>query len=229
MSPKTPTKADLARVAEDLHHLLVPIASLHLDPENPRLHPDENVADIRASLRQYGQQKPVVTTPNGRDLTAGNGTLMAALAEGWEFIARSRMKGKTADEQRGFKIADNRSAETSLWNEPILARELDYLADVAELDRASFGFNDTELQRWRDLVKFQADANVGDATTPDGEIIPPVLGDPEDSGLKFAVALSLEDYKTVLEALRKVKSSTNVSKSGEALVWLAKKYLGAEE
>lgn len=63
----------------------VPIASLAFDPANVRKHPEANLDAIRASLRRFGQQKPIVV---GRDniVLAGNGLLAAARAEGWEAI-----------------------------------------------------------------------------------------------------------------------------------------------
>ena len=37
----------------------VPIDTLHLDPANARLHPDENLDAIEASLRRFGQAEPL--------------------------------------------------------------------------------------------------------------------------------------------------------------------------
>ena len=56
---------------------LVAISSLSLDPANVRKHPDKNIQSIIASLKRFGQQKPIVVDANGI-VRAGNGTLMAA-------------------------------------------------------------------------------------------------------------------------------------------------------
>lgn len=55
----------------------VPVASLRTDSKNARRHNERNIAAIKKSLEQFGQQKPIVI---GRDgvVVAGNGTLVAA-------------------------------------------------------------------------------------------------------------------------------------------------------
>ena len=55
------------------------IADLSEDPANARTHSERNIDAIVASLRRFGQQKPIVVDSNGV-VRAGNGTLVAAKA-----------------------------------------------------------------------------------------------------------------------------------------------------
>ena len=64
---------------------LVPIDSLTADPANVRRHPDNNLDAIKASLKRFGQQKPIVVD-SADIIRAGNGTWAAAKALGWKNI-----------------------------------------------------------------------------------------------------------------------------------------------
>ena len=72
------TAGDVAlRMASGLEALLRPIAEVTLDPANARAHSERNLQAIADSLDRFGQQKPIVITPDGT-VVAGNGTLEAA-------------------------------------------------------------------------------------------------------------------------------------------------------
>ena len=125
----------------------IPLADLSLDPSNVRKHSRRNLDAIKASLRKFGQQKPIVVDAKGIVL-AGNGTLTAAKELGWTEIqiVRTELAGVEAT---AFAIADNRTAELAEWDEDGLANVLqslkvedaDLLAatgyDAAEVDKMS--------------------------------------------------------------------------------------------
>ncbi len=73
--------ADFEWIAEGLRGLAVPMAALHEDPANARK--GHAVERIAASLKAYGQRKPVVANrrQDGK-IEAGNGTYRAALKLG---------------------------------------------------------------------------------------------------------------------------------------------------
>jgi ParB-like chromosome segregation protein Spo0J len=93
----------------------VSIDSVMVDPANVRLHPQRNMETIKASLARFGQQKPLVV--DGDNIVrAGNGTLEAARALGWQDIKiiRTPLKGSEAT---AYAIADNRSSELAEWDD----------------------------------------------------------------------------------------------------------------
>jgi DNA modification methylase len=112
-----------------------------------RKHSRRNLDAIKASLRKFGQQKPIVVDAKGIVL-AGNGTLTAAQELGWTEIqiVRTELVGVEAT---AFAIADNRTAELAEWEEDKLSQVLqsikvedaDLLAatgyDAAEVDKMS--------------------------------------------------------------------------------------------
>ena len=106
-------------IAEQLRPLAVGVDQVHLDPKNTKEHGSESVAAIAASLRNFGQVKPIVANRTTREIEAGNGTYLAALSLGWTVIAVVWVDHDPT-QKRGFAIADNRSAEFARWNQAVL-------------------------------------------------------------------------------------------------------------
>jgi len=102
-----------------------PIDSLTPDPENARTHDADNLTAIAASLKAFGQQKPIVVDLRGVVL-AGNGTLAAARSLGWEEVdvVETDLSGNAA---AAYAIADNRTGELSQWDYQALALALEQL------------------------------------------------------------------------------------------------------
>lgn len=101
-------------IAEGLRGLATPIEALHEDPANART--GHAVEKIAASLRQYGQRKPIVANrAQGGKVEAGNGTLRAARQLGWSHLAVVWVDDDAAT-AAAFGIADNRTGELSTWD-----------------------------------------------------------------------------------------------------------------
>jgi ParB-like chromosome segregation protein Spo0J len=143
----------------------VPIASIHADPANVRRHPERNLDAIKASLARFGQQKPIVVDAKGI-VRAGNGTLEAARALGWESISivRTPLSGSEAT---AYAIADNRSAELAEWDEAGLGEQLRALqSEDFGLDSVGYMLNriggelagtvvDDPAGEWEGMPEFQ--------------------------------------------------------------------------
>lgn len=102
-----------------------PIDSLTPDPDNARTHDADNLGAIAASLKAFGQQKPIVVDTRGVVL-AGNGTLAAARSLGWTEVdvVETDLEGAAA---AAYAIADNRTGELSQWDYQALALALEQL------------------------------------------------------------------------------------------------------
>ena len=119
------------------------VSDLSNDPANARKHNDKNIDAIIASLRRFGQQKPIVIDRNNI-VRAGNGTLEAARRLQWESIdcVVTSLNGSDAV---AYAIADNRTAELAEWDEEILRATLEGLAvDDVELLEAA-GYDESEI------------------------------------------------------------------------------------
>jgi len=120
----------------------VPIDSLSPDPANARTHGPRNLEAIMASLRRFGQQKPIVVDSHGV-VRAGNGTLAAAKALGWTEIKIVR-SDLASLELTAFAIVDNRTGELAEWDSPVLGELL------ANGELGDVGFTEEEMRKFSD-------------------------------------------------------------------------------
>jgi len=158
----------------------IPIAELDLDPANVRQHDEKNLAAIKSSLKRFGQQKPIVVDPKGI-VIAGNGTLTAARALGWDRIriVRTQLEGSEAT---AYAIADNRTAELATWDDDALMQQLSALdlEDSALVEAA--GFSAAELEGMVDGLLGEKELNEDEVPeVPEDPITQPgdlwILGD----------------------------------------------------
>lgn len=129
--------------------LVVPIEQLSPDPNNARKHSQRNIDAVAASLKQFGQRKPIVVTRENV-VIAGNGTLQAAKSLGWKTVTVTVFPFDDPVKARAFAIADNRTAELAEWDEEILVESLRDL-NLAELLDVT-GFTQAELLEFEDVV-----------------------------------------------------------------------------
>jgi site-specific DNA-methyltransferase (adenine-specific) len=97
------------------------ISDLLPDPVNARKHSRKNIEAIMASLKRFGQQKPIVIDQKNI-VRAGNGTFEAAEKLGWDKIEAVVSK-LSPEELSAFAIADNRTSELAEWDESVLIEQ----------------------------------------------------------------------------------------------------------
>jgi ParB-like chromosome segregation protein Spo0J len=127
MAKKPPAKPDLSYIAESLRPLALPIADLTPDPDNARLHDENNLAAIQGSLAEFGQVQPLVVQQEGLIVRVGNGRLEAARRLGWTHLAAVVVSGSDP-RMKALAVADNRTAELASWDADVY-REL--LAEIS--------------------------------------------------------------------------------------------------
>lgn len=138
----------------------VSIDDLSPDPSNVRRHGEKNIAAVKASLRKFGQQIPIVVNRDGIIL-AGNARYEAAKALGWETIAVVRSE-LTGYEAAAFAIADNRTGELAEWDETGLAETLRALQSE-DFALENVGFDDADLDSLLERLGSEA---LGDHRSP---------------------------------------------------------------
>jgi ParB-like chromosome segregation protein Spo0J len=111
--------------------------------KNSRTHSDEQVAQIAASIKEFGWTNPIlVDGSNG--IIAGHGRLMAARKLGYTEVPTIELADLTETQKKAYIIADNRLALNAGWDNEMLTIELnDLLADGFALE--ILGFNQSEL------------------------------------------------------------------------------------
>lgn len=123
----------------------IEIGGVRPHPRNSRLHSDEQVRDIAASIARFGWTVPLLIDEEGV-LMAGHGRLLAAQLRGEEHVPCVRKSGLTEAEKRAYVIADNKLAQGSEWDEALLRMELRDLM-VQDFDVGVIGFGDDELSQ----------------------------------------------------------------------------------
>jgi ParB-like chromosome segregation protein Spo0J len=119
------------------------IDSLRPDSRNARKHGTRNLATIRASLEQFGQQRAAVIRSDGTVL-AGNGMLEAARELGWIDLAVTVVPDEWSEEQaRAYALADNRTGELAEWDVAVLDEHIVELV-VAGFDVEALGFDSAD-------------------------------------------------------------------------------------
>lgn len=112
---------------------------------NPRRHSKEQVAQIRASFREFGVLSPCLADEK-YNLLCGHGRVEAARAEGLAEINCVIAEGLSEAQKKAFIIADNKLTENSTWEPDLLALEF---ADLKELgfDLELTGFDEKEIEK----------------------------------------------------------------------------------
>ena len=105
---------------------------------NARTHSDAQVAQIAASIAEFGFTNPILAGSDGV-IVAGHGRLAAAQKLGLASVPVVVLDHLTATQRRALVIADNRIAENAEWDEAMLRVELADLQDEGfDLDLTGF-------------------------------------------------------------------------------------------
>jgi site-specific DNA-methyltransferase (adenine-specific) len=116
-----------------------PVAGLIPYVNNSRKHSEEQVAQIAASIKEFGWTNPIlVDGANG--IIAGHGRLMAARKLGMEAVPVIELAHLSEPQRRALIIADNKLAMNAEWDNDLLMLELgDLLEGGFDLDLLGFG------------------------------------------------------------------------------------------
>jgi DNA modification methylase len=132
---------NVQRMAQRIEHWqldkLIPYA------RNPRTHSDAQVAQIAASIREFGFNAPILVDSNA-GIIAGHGRLLAARKLNLGEVPVIVLDHLSETQKRAYIIADNQLALNAGWDEDLLRVELAALTEE-EFDLDLLGFEDKEL------------------------------------------------------------------------------------
>ena len=128
----------------DLHIQRRQVSALIPYIRNARTHSPEQIAQIAASIREFGWTNPIlVDGHNG--VIAGHGRLLAARQLGFDEVPVIELAHLNDTQRRAYVLADNRLAENAGWDTELLRLELGEL-QLMDIDLGLLGFGDAELQ-----------------------------------------------------------------------------------
>jgi len=138
-----------------------PIDRLIPYARNARTHDDDQVAQIAASIVEFGWTNPILVDAEG-GIVAGHGRLLAAHKLGLDTVPVVVLEDITPAQRRAYVIADNKLTLNAGWNEELLASELHALNGEG-FDLGLTGFTNAELDALMAPLGDESDAeSVGD-------------------------------------------------------------------
>jgi ParB-like chromosome segregation protein Spo0J len=109
---------------------------------NARTHDDQQVAQIAASIREWGWTNPVLVDEDGT-IIAGHGRVLAARKLRIPDVPMMITAGWSEGQKRAYTIADNKLTLNGHWDEDLLSLELGEL-EVLGFDLDLIGFTEDE-------------------------------------------------------------------------------------
>lgn len=135
--------------------------------KNARTHNEEQVAQIAASIKEFGFTNPILI--DGQNMIiAGHGRLLAAKSLGLKEVPVIRLNHLSPTQVRALIIADNKIALNAGWDEELLHLELNDLKEL-DFDIDLLGFSADELLAFENFGE-QPHGNVDDDNVPDAPV-----------------------------------------------------------
>ena len=129
---------------------------------NARTHSDEQIAEIAASIAEFGFVNPILLDEGGV-IIAGHGRLLAARNLGMSEVPTIQLAHLSETQRKALIIADNRIALNAGWDEDLLKLELEAL-QLDDFDLDILGFDPAEID---DLLFSEDDAEEEDEDIPE--------------------------------------------------------------
>ncbi|ABK45396.1 ParB domain protein nuclease [Magnetococcus marinus MC-1] len=137
---------------------------------NARTHSDAQVAQIAASIVEFGFVNPVLVGDDGV-MVAGHGRVMAARKLGLEAVPVIVLSHLNETQRRALVISDNQLALNAGWDEEMLRVELAALKEE-DFDLQITGFHSEELDRLFAELDADGIGDEGGAGAGDGDVVP---------------------------------------------------------
>lgn len=144
----------------------LPINSLLPYARNARTHSDAQVAEIAASITEFGWTNPLLIS-EANDIIAGHGRCLAAAKLGLTEVPCIRLAGLSDAQRQAYVIADNKLALNAGWDNDTLKLEMLELKEVG-FDLSLLGFSKDEID---DLFSKETVEGEGDGDGDEDEVL----------------------------------------------------------
>lgn len=132
---------------------------------NSRTHSAEQVAQIAASIKEFGFTNPILVDADN-SIIAGHGRVMAARRLSLKAVPCIRLAHLTEAQKRAYVIADNKLALNAGWDDEMLALEIKDLQEE-DFDISLLGFEDAELEKIMAAVAEEVQGLTDDDAVPE--------------------------------------------------------------
>jgi len=127
---------------KDLKLEIIYLPTNELTPyqNNAKLHPQEQIDEIKRSITQFGMNDPIAVCGPENIIVEGHGRLIACQQLGIETVPVIRLDHLTEDERKAYTLAHNKLTMNTDFDLEMLQKEIDSIS----LDMADFGFDDID-------------------------------------------------------------------------------------
>ena len=170
---------------------------------NARTHSPEQVAQIAASIQEFGFTNPILVAADA-GIIAGHGRLMAARELALDTVPVLVLDHLTPEQRRAYVLADNKLALNAGWDDSLLTEEITAL-HLQDFDLSVLGWSEDELAELLDPEGIDDDQEGSDAENPytDKVDVPPY----EITGPKPELE-NVYDLSKVEELLQQIEQSS---------------------
>lgn len=186
---------------------------------NSRTHSDEQIAQIAASIREFGFLNPIIIDGT-KGIIAGHGRVLAAQKLGLESLPCVEASHLTDAQRRAYVIADNKLALNAGWDDEMLRIEFDELGDMG-FDLELTGFSLDEIG----ALQFDSDCETDMPALKDGDKEP---YQQKTFTLHDEQAQLVDDAITLARKHPLVDSDLNENSNGNALALICEQWLEAK-
>jgi hypothetical protein len=189
----------------------VPLEKLIPYARNARKHSEQQVAQIAASIREFGFNAPVLIDQN-QNIIAGHGRVLAARKLELTEVPCIQISHLTENQRRAYILADNQIALNSEWDEEMLSLELSDLR-TEDFDLNLTGFNGDAIERFLNPPEPE------EATVEYGGKTMAERAESYDESIVRQIVLvySLPQYDAVMEALGDYAEKNGLSNNVEVV------------
>ena len=110
---------------------------------NAKLHPDEQIEQIKESIEKFGFNDPIAIWGKDNIIIEGHGRLQAAKELGIDQVPIVRLDDLSDEERKAYTLVHNKLTMNSGYDFKKLEEELD---SIDSFDMSDFGFSDLEQQ-----------------------------------------------------------------------------------
>ena len=216
---------------------------------NARMHDAKNVGEIAQSIQRYGFLDPISIDASGT-IVWGHGRLLAAELLNMQSVPTITLPDTlTPEEVKALRLAHNKLAEKSGWDDELLRAELEDLQKL-DFDLSDTGFDESEVNNLfrdfeRDLAAAETpprrempnitigeeekDADIAEEEEPETDEDAPLALAPEpkssdDAYSQFSIVMQHENKVWFLDLLNKVRNAKGLDKLEDALVEIGRAY-----
>lgn len=211
------TKSKPAWPAHKIEHRA--IDKLRGYKNNPRTHSDAQVAQLVASIEEWGWTIPILVDEKNV-VIAGHGRLAAAEKLGIKQVPVIVARGWSEQQKKAYRVADNQLTLNSDWDKALLATELKEL-QLKNYDLQLIGFPQLQLVEFMSLSEGGGAGGDGEDEVAEREL------DAKEKALMVEAWQTLAgEWLKILESQQIV--STNYTKGALACLFLRARFFDAD-